>query len=135
LTWCFAVLFLLAFAGWAWILKGPTAEQSAGDPGVFSDYLQGLWTGWTPYYLLGRSETILNVSFLALNILGFMKALASPFLGDLGAIKLGGLIFAGFSGLSMYFFVLSLTPNKKTAALAGFLYVTMPAIIVRAVMF
>jgi dolichol-phosphate mannosyltransferase len=128
-------LFLLAVSGWAWILKGPTAEQAAGDPGVFSDYLQGLWTGWTPNYLLGRSETILNVSFLALNILGFVKALASPFFGDLGAIKLGGLIFAGFSGLSMYFFVLSLTPNKKTAALAGFLYVTMPAIIVRAVMY
>jgi dolichol-phosphate mannosyltransferase len=135
LIWCFAVLFFLAFGGWAWILKGPTVEQAAGDPGVFSDYIQGFWTGWTPYYLLGRSETILNVSFLALNILSFVKALASPFFGDLGAIKLGGIIFASFSGLSMYFFVLSLTTNKKTAALAGFLYVTMPAIIVRAVMY
>jgi len=135
LIWLFAVLVFLAFGGWAWILKGPTAEQAAGDPGVFLDYFQGLWTGWTPYYLLGRSETILNVSFLSINTLGFVEFFASPLLGDLGSIKLGGLIFAGLSGLSMYFCILSLTPNKKTAALAGFLYVTMPAIIVRAVMY
>ena len=125
----------LFLAGWAWILKGPSAEQAAGDPGLLLDYFKGHGSGWTPQYLLGRSETVLNVSFLATQTIGVVHAVASWLVGELGSIKLAGLLFAGASGLSMYFFVTSLTPNKKTAALAGFLYVTMPAIIVRAVMY
>jgi hypothetical protein len=135
LSWlCGGVAFLI-LAGWAWILKGPTAEQMAGDPGVIKDYFHGFWSGWTPQYLLGRSETLLNVGFLSIWLLGFVQMLASPLVGDLGGIKIVGLLFAALSAVSMYFFLRTLTPNKKTAALGGFLYVTMPSIIVRAVMY
>ena len=135
LSWlCGGVVFLI-LAGWAWILKGPTAEQMAGDPGVIKDYFHGFWSGWTPQYLLGRSETLLNVGFLSIWLLGFVQMLASPLVGDLGGIKIVGLLFAALSAVSMYFFLRTLTPNKKTAALGGFLYVTMPSIIVRAVMY
>ena len=134
-AWLGAGLVFLFLAGWTWILKGPTAEQAAGDPGLLSDYFQGHASGWTPQYLLGRSEAILNVGFLALQAIGFVQFVSASFLGALGSLKFAALLFAGASGLSMYFFVASLTPNKKTAALAGFLYVTMPSIIVRAVMY
>ena len=134
-SWAMAGLAFLLLGGWVWILKGPSAEQAAGDPALIFDYFKGHWAGWTPQYLLGRSEVILNVSFLAIQALGVIKSMASPLVGDLGGIKLAAMIFSGCSGISMYFFLLSLTPNKKTAALAGFLYLTMPAIIVRAVMY
>ena len=134
-SWATAGLAFLFIGGWVWILKGPTSEQAVGDPGVISDYFKGHFVGWTPQYLFGRSEVILNVSFLAIQALGAIKVLMSPLVGDLGGIKLAAIIFAGCSGVSMYFFLLSLSPNKKTAALAGFLYLTMPAIIVRAVIY
>ena len=135
LAWlCGGVAFLI-LAGWAWILKGPSAEQMVGDPGILKDYFHGFWDGWTPQYLLGRSEALLNVSFLSNWSLGFIQLLASPLVGDLGGIKIAALLFAGLSGVSMYFFLRTLTPNKKAAALGGFLYVTMPSIIVRSVMY
>lgn len=134
-AWLLAGLGFLFLAGWAWILKGPSAEQAAGDPGILHDYFKGNWSGWTPQYLLGRSEAILNVGFLALQAIGLIQLLSSPLLNGLGGLKLAGVLFAVASGVSMYFFVASLTPNKKTAAVAGFLYVTMPGIIVRAVMY
>ena len=133
--WMCGGLAFLILAGWAWILKGPSAEQMAGDPGVLNDYFHGFWDGWTPQYLLGRSEAPLNVSFLSIFSAGLIQLLASPLVGDLGGIKIAGLLFTGLSGVSMYFFLRSLTPNKKAAALGGFLYVTMPSIIVRAVMY
>jgi dolichol-phosphate mannosyltransferase len=135
LAWlCGGVAFLI-LAGWAWILKGPSSEQMVGDPSILKDYFHGFWHGWTPQYLLGRSEALLNVSFLSVWSLGFIQLLASPLVGDLGGIKIAALLFAGLSGVSMYFFLRTLTPNKKAAALGGFLYVTMPSIIVRAVMY
>ena len=67
-AWLVAGLGFLVLAGWAWVLKGPSAEQAAGDPGLLHDYFKGHWSGWTPQYLLGRSEAILNVGFLALRI-------------------------------------------------------------------
>jgi len=135
LAWLSGGFAFLILAGWAWILKGPSAEQMAGDPGILNDYFHGFWNGWTPQYLLGRSEALLNVSFLSIWLLGFIELLASPLVGDLGGIKIAALLFAGLSGVSMYFFLRTLTPNKKAAALGGFLYVTMPSIIVRAVMY
>ena len=135
LAWLFGGVAFLILAGLAWIIKGPSAEQMAGDPGVLKDYFHGFWDGWTPQYLLGRSEALLNVSFLSIWLVGFIQLLASPLVGDLGGIKIAALLFAGLSGLSMYFFLRTLTPNNKAAALGGFLYVTMPSIIVRAVMY
>ena len=135
LAWlCGSVAFLI-LAGWTWILKGPSAEQMVGDPGVLNDYFHGFLDGWTPQYLLGRSEALLNVSFLSIWSVGFIQLLASPLVGDLGGIKIAALLFAGLSGVSMYFFLRTLTPNKKAAALGGFLYLTMPSIIVRSVMY
>jgi hypothetical protein len=116
LAWlCGGVAFLI-LAGWAWIIKGPSAEQMVGDPGVLNDYFRGFWDGWTPQYLLGRSEALLNVSFLSIWLLGLIKILASPLVGDLGGIKIAALLFVGLSGLSMYFFLRTLTPNNKAAA-------------------
>ena len=135
LAWLSGGVAFLILAGCAWILKGPSAEQMAGDPGVLKDYFHGFWDGWTPQYLLGRSEAPLNVSFLSIWSVGFIELLASPLVGDLGGIKIAALLFTGLSGVSMYFFLRTLTPNKKAAALGGFLYVTMPSIIVRAVMY
>jgi len=135
LTWLCGGGAFLILAGWAWILKGPSAEQMAGDPGVLHDYFRGFWDGWTPQYLLGRSEALLNVSFLSIWSLGFIQFITSPWLGDLGGIKIAGLLYAALSGVSMFFFLRSLTPNRKTAALGGFLYVSMPSIIVRTVMY
>ena len=83
-AWVLAGLGFLFLAGWAWILKGPSAEQAAGDPGVIADYFKGHGAGWTPQFLLGRSESILNVGFLAIQALGLFKWLAGPFLTDLG---------------------------------------------------
>ena len=41
LAWlCGGVAFLI-LAGWAWILKGPSAEQMVGDPGILQDYFHG----------------------------------------------------------------------------------------------
>jgi dolichol-phosphate mannosyltransferase len=125
----------LLIAGSVWISKGPTAEQAAGDPGLIADYFKGFWSGWTPQYLLGRSEIILNVGFLAVQAFGALKFLLGAFMEPLAVLKITGLVFFGLSGISMYFFVRSLTSNPKAAAVAGFLYVTMPAIIVRSVFY
>jgi len=134
-SWFLAGAAFLIIAGAFWISKGPTAEQAAGDPGIIQDYVRGLASGWTPQFLFGRSATMLNVSSLALLCMGFFERLLSALLGELAGIKIAGILFAACSGISMYFLVQALTPNRKTAVLAGFLYFTMPAIIVRAVMY
>jgi len=128
-------LLLLIFAGCLWTLKGPTAEEMAGAPGFISDYLKSFEVGWSPQFLLGKSTALLNVSFLAFHFIGFINFILSPFVDSFTSIKVAGLILAGLSGISMFFFVCEITPNKKTSSLAGFLYLTMPSIIVRSVMY
>ena len=102
-SWFAAGLAFLVIAGAFWISKGPSAEQAAGDPGLLHDYFKGHWSGWTPQFLLGRSEAILNVGFLALQSIGLIQLGSAPLLGGLGSLKLAGLLFAAAAGLSMYF--------------------------------
>lgn len=125
----FGVAFLFfCVIGVTWLLQTPSAEEAFGDLGKLWDTRHGLFSGWSPHFLLGSSLAIHQVAALMMVLSNLLILIFGPLVGGLSAFKLVAIASLAASGITMFFFVKRLTRDHVQGALAGMLYMIMPSI-------
>jgi hypothetical protein len=133
ITWpIWAVGIYLFIIATLWILQTPSREESLADTVIWWDMLKAGFEGWTPNYMMGHSDSPIQVTFWGTVFATITGKTLGVLVGVLSSFKLLVISYFVASAWTMYLLMIKLRAGRSIALLASLFFIVLPTINVRA---